>query len=628
MKEKIIKITRMFCLICICFHLCFFKSDAEENTFIGVRMIEVKADQSDMENFVNGGRTVLDFVVRKHAPEWLNYTSKTVGRDVYISFSFEFVSYDDYCVKIEELLQYAPSVVRIEDDGFFLMENFESKELLNFFYAALIENSCLIEKKPEVLFSNISLDTVEVNNKEYKIEGKVDIRPKGKENIKFDEIELVTQGKKDGTFDRSILVKINTASKGQKSVEEIIERFRHTAKITEEYPTGGGVKITAEFNALNAEELVKNTMICLNAATSIQETEEYVNDTTIKVKRVEFIDLPSILKEEGTFHYFYEFPSYYKNVVGKEGSVVNINETNITAENESYVECYYERGFQFDEIEISSDFSDCSGGKTRIVKMSADIDMARSYHEKIKGELSDKLQRGMVLDIYDDGGRRYYKITYSSYLMKDIEEFSEAILGSVCRINRNESWIPFDESSLKENILINEVFPQMAPAKEMVVSYKLLPMSRISDIKEDFVSVEENIITYRGGNSVSVDIKYKTLNLLKCVVEIIGIVFFIIFTLIVYMKFKKILKRRKQNKDEAKSVKEQEEGKHVTENLLEEECLSKENYLDIPGDINEKIEMQCPKCGNTVSSEAKFCGKCGGLIQASNEIRMDLEKEN
>lgn len=628
MKEKVIKITRMFCMICICFHLCFFKTDAEENTFIGVRTIEVKVDQSDIENFVNGGRAVLDFVIRKYAPEWLNYTSKNVGRDVYISFSFKFVSYDDYCIKLEELLQYESSVVWIEDDGTFLMENFESKEQLNFFYSALIENNCLIEKTPEVLFSNITLDTVEVNNEEYKIEGKVDIRPQGKENIKFDEIELVTKGKKDGTFDRSIVIKLNTASKGQKSVEDIIERFRHTAKVTEEYPTGGGVKITAEFHALNSEELVKKTMICLNVATSIQETEEYVDDTAIMVKRVEFIDLPSVLKEKGVFHYFYEFPSYYQNVMGKEGSTVSINEASITAENESYVECYYERGFQFDEIEISSDFSDWFGKKTRSVKMSTDMDTVKRYHEKIKEELSDKLQKGMVLDIYDDNGKRYYKISYSSYWIKEIEEFSEAILGSVCRINGNENWIPFAESSLKENILINEILPKIAPAKETVISYKLLPGSRIEDMKEDSVSVEENIITYKGGNSVSIDIKYKALNLMKCVVEIVGLVFVTVVVIIVYVKIRKMLKGKKQKKDEIQSVKESVEENCFMEIPLMEEGLLEKSDLEEQGNITEKTEMRCPECNNPINPEARFCGKCGAFIRVSDEIRVDREKEN
>ena len=236
--------------------------------------------------------------------------------------------------------------------------------------------------------------------------------------------------------------------------------------------------------------------------------------------------------------------------MGKEGSHVSINETDIIAENESYVECSYERGFQFDVIEIASDFSDWSGRKTRIVKMSADVDMAQSYHEKIKEELSNKLGNGMVLDIYDDNGKRYYEISYSSYWIKDMEEFSEAILGSVCRIDREESWIPFAKSTWKEKILINEILPQMAPAKEIIISYKLLPISRIEDVKGNSAAVEENIITYRGGNSISIDINYRTLNLLKCIVEIASLIFVVAVIITIYVKIRKMWKGKKQKKEE------------------------------------------------------------------------------
>lgn len=621
MKENLKKTLIIFWLTCICFHSSLLKTQAEESIFTGVRTMELKADQSDIENFINGGRTAFDFVIRSHAPEWLNYTLKTVGRDAYLNFSFEFTSYDDYCAKLEELLQYAPSVVWIEDNGTLLVENFDSFELLNFFNSGLEEAGCLIEKTPEELFSNITLDTIEINGEEHRIEGRVNIRPKGRESIKFDEVEMSTVGRKDGTFNRSIIVKLNSASKGQKNVEDIIERLCQMAKVKEEYLIEGGVKITADFEAYNSEDLVRKTMICLNATTSIQEMEEYVDDTTVRVKRVEFIDISSLLNENGVFRYSYEFPSYYQNVTGKEDSAVIINETSMVSQNESYMECYYERGFQFDEIEIYSDFSSWFGKKKRTVKLNTDIDTAQFYHEVIKEELSNKLEKGMILDIYDDGKKRCYEISYSSYLMKEIEEFSEAILGSVCRMDIDESWIPFAQSTLKENILINEIIPQMSPARETVISYKLLPMSKVADMEEDSVVVEDNLITYRKGNSVLVDINYKTLNLLKCMVEVLVLVFVIIFAIIVYVKIKKLIKKRKQNEDERK-LKEEYLKEHLAEGQMAEEKI-----LEIHEDVKEGTEIRCPQCGNFVSTEARFCGKCGVSLQVSDDTALDIKEE-
>ena len=98
----------------------------------------------------------------------------------------------------------------------------------------------------------------------------------------------------------------------------------------------------------NYEDLIRKTMVCLSAATSIQETEEYIDDITVKVKRMEFFDLPSLLLENGRFTYSYEFPDYYQNVACEQNSndTIQINDTIVSSNNESYIEFVYERGLR------------------------------------------------------------------------------------------------------------------------------------------------------------------------------------------------------------------------------------------------------------------------------------------
>ena len=73
--------------------------------FKGTRNFSVLIDLSNLENYVNGGRTKLEYLIRVFKTDWVNIETLVNGINLEIKMSFEFSSYNDYINKLTMLLR-------------------------------------------------------------------------------------------------------------------------------------------------------------------------------------------------------------------------------------------------------------------------------------------------------------------------------------------------------------------------------------------------------------------------------------------------------------------------------------------------------------------------------------------
>lgn len=541
-------------------------SDNEAEEFSGRRRIVYMASKSDLDNFVDGGRAAFDLLLRKNAPKWLIYDITAKDRDVYASFEFEFTSFEDYEEKLKELLTYSPTLVKDDSSDMLLLEGHSALDLMNFLQSVLGSLNNFNDEAIEKTFE-VTENVIKLNNEEYKTIGeRLAIRPSGEEVVKLDELAINTYSTEKNTYSRSILVKVDDAV----DLEKVLGRFEQIG-VVEGEDILGEKQIKVTFEAGTIAELSKKTMECLNVSISISEHQNYVSDEIVGVTCTEYINLAELLNEDGTYLYAFEYPKYYSNVSSDDENI-SAEEGKITAKNSSSVSYYYERGFKFSSIEIDTDLSNLLGKKARTISLVIPTDVGVYYHDLIKEWSQEQMINGTTLDIFDESGNRYYQFVFSSWFWNDITKFTQEILNGVCVLEIEEAWIPWGKNSLQEKISVGALISNTAPINEISVSYTLQEFSKVvlRETKKNANSIlDDKTVLFQIGNGEKINFSYREISLMKCIIELLAIMFIIILLLVL----KKSVTRR------------------------------------------SKKEMYCSNCGRVVQPKQEFCGKCGNRLK-------------
>lgn len=509
----------------------------EEKGFAGTRTVCFRADKSDVDNFVDGGKEAFDLMIRANTPQWLECKMSSDSGNQELCLRFEFESYEDYITKITELLTHSPAVVYSDSEQLYLIESHSAMELLNYFQGLLAARGCIDEKTLDSIFE-LEKNEITINEVDYQSQERISIRPKKTFAIRFDSLDIQTTSNMDGSFERKIAVRI----KGSDSeVNDTLKaRFGEvgTAEVTGN--SDDKLNLTVRFVANNQSELIKKTMECLGTATSISERQEFVDESTVQVERFEFIDLEGLLAENGVFSYSHTFPSYVRNVVANSDEIY-VSKSVVSAWDVSEIICQYQRDFKFSSVEIHTDLSSLFGKLKRTITLTAPTEIAVNYHEEIKKEFQKRLIDGSVFNIYDEGGKRYYEISISSFSEKELLEFSRAILNTKWNFSYSSSWVPFGESRVREQIVFTDIFPGAMPPDELLVSYKLPKTSFAAHSKIESGEVESaNSTVHCSVKSLdSVRVEYKSLNVIKLLVEALPFVVIAIWILNFLNKRKK-----------------------------------------------------------------------------------------
>ena len=568
--------------------------------FSGSRCVTYNADKSDLDNFIDGGRAAFDLVLRSSAPSWLSCELSSDGRDLSLTITFTFDTFENYSVRLSELLDSAPNLVYSAGDEMLLLEGYSALELLNFLQTILSAMDCLKEKQLSDIF-HVVVNEITINARTYPFEQeRISIRPQNDETVLFDSLDISTVGKKSGAYSRTITAQIDASVSGKEDMDTVRKRFKKVGKVKNTELSGGVMEISVTFDAESQKEMTAKTMACLSVAVSVSEKQSYVDKSTVGVMRTEFIDLTELLRSEDTpFFYSFEYPSYFSGVSAIDDTV-SVTETAVTSQNETYITFYYERDFAFSSIEITTDMSDLFGKTTRTVALAAPIDLASLYHERIKDELQEHMVRGTVIDIFDEGGNRYYKLSFSSWFIKDIEDFTKAILNSPYSLDIYNSWLPLGECSLEESLTVNKVLSDMAPADEITVRYSFPEIFRFMDTVYEYgnASVSDNSVIFSIGSTDAIRLEYRGIDIVKNTVLALMLLIILVVALIIVIKIKK-RKKSKRKKQELNdlSAGSCEKGRELEKlpvldenNNLPTETHFSDNKIDDNGVSQEKDE--------------------------------------
>ena len=469
MKKQICSI---FLAIWFVFSLCLPVQAAQAEDFAGTRSVVFTTDWSDLENFVNGGRAAFDLVLRSNLPEWLTYDIRTHNRDFYFTLSFDFTSYDDYHQKMAALLGHSPSVLYETDEGLLLIENDACSDILNFLEPRLTEGGYLPERELRDIF-RLKHNRITINGNVYDTESNICILPEDALPISVDHLSIFTKTNKDASFTRTITARINTEGRSPRDLFKLEKAFNRAGSADTVKIDTKLYELTVSFNASSQAELGYQTTLCLNSPSFITERQSYVDRNTVSVEHMEFFDLEKLVTEEGNFDFTFTFPSYYQNPASDNSAVV-VYDSYIASENQSFITYTFERKLQFSAIKITTDLSSHFGKIQRTILCTIPVDIASEFHKTITDKLRKNLINGSVMNIYDQDGMRHYAITFRSYWLEEIVEFTAAVLNSSqYALEWDRSWIPFDTIQIHDRLDPDDIISNIVPADQITAVYIL-----------------------------------------------------------------------------------------------------------------------------------------------------------
>lgn len=566
--------------------LCFLnveRAQAQEE-FEGIRRTECVIAQSDLNNFVTGGKSTLDMIMAQNQEEWYTFYSELEGSTLKLYLEYSFDTYEDYEEKTAELLGYVP-ITTYGEDAVSYVENFAPLELFNFVDGEMEEAEVVEETSFRRLLS-LYKDTVELNGMNYEVTRPLNVADDSE--IKFEAIDIYTS-LEEGVYERKIELRIDEEASEQG--DKVLQR--RCGDLDVEVVRTNDRNCTVVFASSSEKELVQKTMLVLGTSVNIEHSKHYLTEDEIRKGTTESIGVDAVLNKDGNFTYTMQMPESYENLSPyikvqsendaneAESSTVTVSENKVSyKEREGKVQYYYDAPLKFEDISIVTDISNEFEKTKRIITFRMDEDIAGDYYESVKKKIKAKLDRGDVLRIYDEDGFRCYEISYSSWFTKDINRFTNRILGvDNSQIEIQRSIIPFKKSTIQDRFNLEE--GDVSVYSETVDLEYIVPKNaKVTDEVQEGEECKQIIFSSSLNFSASREFScffYKKYILYILVILAIG---GIIFGLVKYLKNRitELVQKKKTQREEKKKMRQ--------------------------------VKF-CPKCGNQRTAGSGFCGKCG-----------------
>lgn len=532
--------------------------------FQGTRTFTIYSDLSNLKNYIEGGRSSLEYIIRMKSVDWLDVEISSDEYDVRLDFSFKFNSFEDYVSKLEYLLTYSPSV--INEDGTYI-EGFSTRELVNYLKDELQANELYLSDTEDIeLFkggeSKLSFSEdveYEAKNERIKHQENEDIAL-SLENLKID----TSYDKEEGIYTRTIEFEIETESDSllNSMKKSFIARCK---KEKVEYKNDETKKFSVEFSRGSEKELSSTTMVLLNTGASIGTKEQYDNGNKLKVTFAEYLDLQDILTDEAEFSYTFDVSGFEKAQLidgynENAGFTLEENVMKVTEPKSSY-QFAYQKNFEFDKVEIITDFTN-EWHITRTISMRARTILAKNIHNEIKESLVNSIPNGTTLNIYDKGAYRYYDIVFEGDSDK-INSITSKITDGEAKLKVNQMLLPFMPSKLEDSITIDQICSYVENYNNIEQKYIFSKDTKLPNEKELVVERTEdgNIIVVQNEN---ISITYKNFDKILFAKVLILVIIVIVILLIIKHKMKKLGKKLKEKK-EAKKLAKAEKNKQKSE---------------------------------------------------------------
>lgn len=421
-------------------------------SFHGRRSVTLRADVSDIDNFIDGGRPAFDLALRRQLPQWAECSVKSHDRQLHVVIRFPFSSYEDYTEKLSVLLACEATVVHDPGDEV-LLEAFRPELLLGFLESVLeiSEGRTLAD-----LMSTVD-NTIELDGTEYSFTGSIAIRPRSQSPLVLEELHIRTVETEDGLLTRQITLR---PQGGGEPSDRQRKKLREAGELQEQTDGSGGLLLTVTLEAESLSRLAELTMLCLDTACSVTERQTFREGRTVDAVRSEFIDLEPILTEDGSYSNIWTLP---------DGDEWHPQEGTLS----------YRRPFAFTAVTVTQDLSRHFGRKILKIRCSLGISLASHLHGDILEELEEKLIRGSTLDCWDEAGQRHYEISWSTWSRPELDGAATAILGRKAKWERSGSRLPWGTHELKQTACVTGLLEDMHRPDLLRMRYLLPWGSRV-----------------------------------------------------------------------------------------------------------------------------------------------------
>ena len=538
------KIIKKIIITIICMLLlltsCTIVKSAEETSFSGSRNLIVQIDESDINSYVSGGREGFEYALRKTKPTWLEYDFKTEDKTITFTIKFTFESYEQYIEKLTVLLGYEPAILAEDNMGNFV-EGFHAIELINFIKNHLESEDMLVEGNVQDYFKVIN-STLQIGDKQYETTESIDTREK-QDIILFTNVSIDTHIENASSYSRTIQVTVDREDEDK--LDTVKSRMEKIGEIEDSYSDN---RATVIFTASNLEELSEKTMQALNVSAIITEKKEYKTDDTLKITYEEKIDTEKLLTENGYISYKIECPDTYENIKKvDEESKVFVNNQIISLSNKEENMCFtYERPVSIENIKVSTKIT-MYGEMERKIILQIPLEYANYYKDILTEKIKEKLDKGMILNIYDEGIMRCYSIEFKALTLNKIEEKTIKILGGKDNIHFNNAYIFFLKSRIEEKCEPNTILEGIEQPSKLEFEY-ILPNST-SKINDEKVESRTYVVVPDDGK---VDFTFAYNHYVLFGIVGFAILIICIVICIIVRKIKK--KSNKDNKQESKNI--------------------------------------------------------------------------
>ncbi len=467
---KRINILKLLCIVFVILvniNVFCVPTYAEEYEFNGTKEITYTIKESDMNNLCYNGRQGFEYALKVALPDGMDYKISHTDREIKFTLIFEFDNFEEYYDMHKKIIGDDISISYGAGEKPTLLESFDYTAITTYL-DTLFKDKGICNEKDFSWFAIYVGTVVEINDNVYECGDKVDIKDETIANIKYEEISIVVNRKKDDIV-ATVYASLSDDDHTEDQIGEFIYNLRKNEEITctEE---DGEYYIDFEIVGSSLDEVLKKTGSWLGMYIGVERSYEFIDmDSVAVVEKLSFIK-EQVMLEDGDFEYESNLIGWHRGL-SADNEEIEVEDYKLTADNLSNIEYKYIEDMKFENILITTDVSDSWGKYKRTITYQLPLNMIDGYNDKIIEQIKAKLGDGMVCEVYDDDKYRNYEVSIISADSEDIQTFTQTFLEAKNSFIVDEGIAFIGNDEITDVFKVNNDVLGMAGVKNVVVSF-------------------------------------------------------------------------------------------------------------------------------------------------------------
>ena len=430
--RKLLLAAALFCCVLV-IASCGATVDTEftaDSNFNGTRVITLTLSNSDLNEYVPGGKDSIDVTIKKYMPDCLTYTLTEGDDSLVCKFTLAFTGIDDYRAKVEKVLAAEidePVTPEIEYESIGspfksslkFNENFSSMDLIGWLRYGLQKDEVVTRESTSDWFENGDTKAT-IAGTEYNVYNSISVDDSVYNTP--DSVLVKTYFLTSGNFDRTIdfCFSNDTLTKLSEQSVNVEEHFNSVVtastveKVVQDYQTTYSVKM----KDMPANQIAAETATILqseNVSFSGSINPDVNVDRRLLINVSEKLDGAYYLRNDRNLSSIYFL---YEGAEPSDSSAVSFgyySEDDVRGY--SYTPSYIdaetaESTFIWDvDFEKAGAYLDISGDKINLdIKMYASADMLEIAKQILNDSLTEALPEGVKLETKDEDGMTAYTV--------------------------------------------------------------------------------------------------------------------------------------------------------------------------------------------------------------------------